>query len=125
MNNNPTAAGQTVSPPRETERKGGVMQMLTRIYPRIYGGICERCGVIDPNQPSTNQYRLCEHYRGLTHGVECSYCEATKDPQEVTRISNMYVYDHPTKKDAYGRPVLGAVCDSFTCQNQFNIEFGK
>ncbi len=119
---NPAAAGQTV-PLRETEKKGGVMGLYTRIDPRIYGGICEKCGVLDKNQESEYQYKLCEHYRGLN--LECSYCDPTKDQREVTRISQLYVYDHPFKKDQYGRPVLGVVCDSFTCQNAFNIEFGK
>ncbi len=125
MNNNPTAAGATVQPPRQTERKGGVTTLYTRVYPRIYGGVCEKCGVMDNNQPSTNQYRLCEHYRGLGVPIECSYCEPTRDVKEMTRISQLYVYDHPTKRDELNRPVLSAVCDSFTCQNQFNNEWGK
>lgn len=126
MNQNDQAAVGHIAPiPRETERKDGRVTMTTRIYPRIHGGLCEKCGVIDPNSPSVQQYRMCEHYRDLPNGIECSYCEPTKDPQEVTRISQLYVYDHPTKRDSHGRPVLGAVCDSFACQNAFNLEFGK
>lgn len=120
---NPTAVSQTAQPPRETEKKEGRVALYTRVYPAVYGGICEKCGVIDPNQPSTSQYKLCEHYRAMT--LECSYCDATKDQNEVTRLSKLYVYDHPYKKDQHGRPVLGVVCDSFNCQNQFNLEFGK
>lgn len=120
---NPTAVSYTAQPPRETEKKGGVNQQFTRVYPRVKGGQCERCGVVDKNQPAEYQYKLCEHYRGLS--LECSYCEPTKDQKEVTRISDLYIYDHPTKRDSFGRPVLGVVCDSFTCQNSFNIEFGK
>lgn len=123
MDNSPTAGGTMVQPPRETEKKGGVMQVMTRVYPRVHGGLCEKCGVMDNNMPAEYQYKLCEHFRGLN--LECSYCEPTKDQKEVTRISNLYIYDHPTKKDSYGRPVLGVVCDSFTCTNQFNVEFGK
>lgn len=120
---NPNATVQPVSPPRETVRKGGVMGHTTRIYPKIYGGICEKCGVLDKNMDSEYQYKLCEHYRGLS--IECNYCDPTKDQKEVTRISQLYVYDHPYNKDSFGRPALGVVCDSFTCQNQFNIEYGK
>lgn len=122
MENNPNVVVQP-APIRETEKKGGVSTLYTRIYPNVTGGLCEKCGVMDKNQPSEYQYKLCEHYRGLS--LDCSYCDPTKDQKEVTRISKLYVYDHPFKKDSYGRPVLGVVCDSFTCQNQFNIEFGK
>lgn len=119
---NPTATGQTVSN-RETARKGGVMGFSTRVYPYVYGGLCEKCGIVDKNQPSHLQYKLCEHYRGLS--LECNYCESTKDQNEVARISKLYVYDHPSIRDSKGEPVLGVVCDSFTCQNQFNLEYGK
>lgn len=121
--NNPTAEGQMAPSQRETVRKGGVMGFTTRVYPKIYGGVCEKCGILDKNQDSMYQYKLCEHYRGLS--LECNYCEPTKDRTEVTRISNLYVYDHPTKKDSQGQPALGVVCNSFTCTNQFNIEYGK
>ena len=120
--NNPNATVPNVSN-RETVRKGGVQGYTTRVYPKIYGGICEKCGVLDHNQDSTYQYKLCEHYRGLS--LECNYCEPTKDQNEVTRISQLYVYDHPTRRDSQGQPALGVVCDAFTCQNQFNLEYGK
>lgn len=119
---NPNATVPTVSN-RETARKGGIMGFTTRVYPKVYGGICEKCGVLDPNQPSEYQYKLCEHYRGLS--LECNYCDPTKDQKEVTRISQLYVFDHPNMRDSRGEPVLGVVCDSFTCQNQFNVEYGK
>lgn len=120
---NPTAASQPVQAPREMEKKGGRVTLLTRDYPRVYGGVCERCGILDPNTESIYQYKLCEHYRGMS--LECSYCEPTKDQNEVARISKLFVYDHPTKRDSLNRPVLGVVCDSFNCQNSFNLEFGK
>lgn len=120
---NPNAAVQSVPPLRETVRKEGAMGFTTRVYPKIYGGICERCGVLDPNRESMDQYKLCEHYRGLN--LECNYCDATKDQREVTRISKLYVYDHPFQKDAVGRPQLAVVCDAFTCTSKFNAEFRK
>ena len=119
---NPTATGQNVSN-RETARKAGIIGFTTRVYPRIYGGLCEKCGVLDKNMDAIYQYKLCEHYRGLS--IECNYCDPTKDQNEVTRISQLYVYDHPTMRDSKGQPMLGAVCDSFICQNAFNIEYGK
>lgn len=119
---NPTATGQSVSN-RQTARQGGTMGFYTRVYPRIYGGQCEKCGVLDKNQPAEYQYKLCEHYRGLA--IECNYCDATKDQKEVTRISDLYVYDHPSMRDSKGEPMLAAVCNSFTCQNAFNIEYRK
>jgi hypothetical protein len=125
QHNTSTAESHTAPIPRETERQEGTTALVTRVYPKIYGGLCEKCGVIDPNAPSTYQYRLCEHYRDLPQGLTCSYCEPTKSQEEVTRISKLYVYDHPYKKDGYGRPILGCVCDSFLCQNKFNLEFGK
>jgi len=109
--------------PRELEKKEGTRTYYTRIYPRVNGGICEKCGVIDKNQPAIYQYKLCEHYRGLS--LECSYCDPTRDPDEVVRISSLKIYDHPTKKDAQGRPVLGVVCDSYDCTARFNSEFGN
>ncbi len=124
MNTTPAAVSQPAPIPRQTERKGGVSGFTTRIYPRVIGGVCEKCGILDKDAPSTDQYRMCEHYRTIGM-LECSYCDPTKDVQEMTRISNLYIYDHPYKKDEYGRPVLGCVCDSFTCQDKFNKEFGK
>lgn len=119
---NSNATVQNVSN-RETVRKGNVMGFTTRVYPKIYGGICEKCGVLDKNQGSEYQYKLCEHYRGLS--LECNYCDPTKDQKEVTRISQLYVYDHPFQKDSQGNPALAVVCDSFTCQDQFNKEYGR
>lgn len=122
MIDNTNAAVQP-APIRETERKEGVVGYTTRLYPKVYGGICEKCGVQDKNQPAEYQYKLCEHYRGLS--LECSYCDPTRDQKEVTRISQLYIYDHPFKRDSMGRPILGVVCDSFTCQDQFNKEYGR
>lgn len=122
---NPTATGGNVSSPRETERREGRVALYSRYYPRISGGICEKCGVVDDKQPSIYQYKLCEHFRPLLGGnnLECSYCDSSKDPSEVMRVSNIFVYDHPYKKDSIGRPVLGAVCDSYNCKTRYNEEF--
>lgn len=31
--------------------------------PRIIGGICEYCGVIDKRKKSGEQYKLCKHFK--------------------------------------------------------------
>lgn len=120
---NPNTPVQGVAMPRETVRKEGAMGHRTRVYPRVYGGICEWCGVLDPNRDSQDQYKLCPHYRGIS--LECNYCDNTKDQREVTRISKLYVYDHPTQKGADGMPALAVVCDSFLCTSAFNAEYRK
>lgn len=99
------------------------MGARTRVYPKVRGGICDKCGVLDPNADSQDQYKLCEHFRGLS--LECNYCDPTKDQREVTRISVLYVYDHATQRDELGRPALAVVCDSFTCTSKFNAEHGR
>lgn len=121
--NNPTTVGQMAQPPRETVRKGGVMGHTTRVYPRVKGGICDFCGILDPQTDSQDQYKLCPHYRGMS--LECNYCDPTKDQREITRISDLYVYDHPYDKDSLGRPRIAVVCNSFTCTSKFNAEYGK
>ena len=120
---NPNTPVQNVGIPRTTVRQEGRMGHRTRVYPRVKGGICDWCGVLDPNQDSQDQYKLCPHYRGLT--LECNYCDPTKDQREVTRMSDLYVYDHPTQRGADGLPALAVVCDSFSCTDRFNKEFGK
>lgn len=122
MEDNATAAGNTAQLPRETVRMGTKMGFSTRVYPNVVGGQCERCGVMDKFQPAEYQYKLCEHYRGMS--LECNYCEPTKDQKEVTRISRLHMYDHPFQRDAQGRPAIGVVCDSFACTDAFRKEFG-
>lgn len=119
---NPNAPVQNVAQPRQAVRQEGRMGARTRVYPRVIGGICERCGVLNSNADSQDQYKLCEHYRGMT--LECNFCDPTKDQREVTRISRLYVYDHQTQKDEYGRPALAVVCDSFTCTAKHRQELG-
>lgn len=107
---------------RETVRTGGKQGFTTRVYPEVYGGLCEKCGVVDKNLDSQEQYKLCEHYRNMS--LECNYCDATKDQREVTRIAKLHMFDHPFQKDSNGQPRLGVVCDSFMCTNAFRMEFG-
>jgi len=120
---NPTAGSQMVQPPRETVRKEGGSLPTSRVYPRIYAGVCEKCGIVDDQSPEQFQYKLCEHYRGLT--LECMYCDPTRNPKDVTSISELKVFDHPYKRDALQRPLMAVVCNSFTCTDQFLKEFGR
>lgn len=121
--NNSTTGGSPVQTPRQTVRNEGRMGYRTRVYPKVRGGICDFCGILDANQDSQDQYKLCPHYRGIQ--LECNYCDPTKDQREVTRISVLYVYDHKNQKDEQGRPMLACVCDSFTCTSAFNTEYGR
>ena len=120
--NNATTVGNMAQPPRETERRGGKSVPYTRMYPLIKAGQCDACGTLDKDQPAVYQYKLCPHYRGMGE-IECSYCDPSKDPQEVMRYSVMKVHDHPYDKDSYGRPKLVVVCDSYECSNKHENRF--
>lgn len=120
---NPNTMVQSASTPRTTVRNEGAMGFRTRVYPKVVGGICEWCGVLDPNRDSQDQYKLCQHYRGLT--LECNYCDPTKDQREVARISKLYIFDHKSQKGDDGLPALAVVCDSFTCNSAFRAEYGR
>lgn len=92
----------------EVERVGNLTSGLTHIFPAVRGGICEYCGVVDPNQPSHYQYKLCQHYRGKQ--LACSYCPETKDPDDIIHHSNLRILQHP---DNPGRLIVH--CDSYEC----------
>ena len=117
----PTTVGNTAQPLRQMERRGGKTVPYTKMYPLIKGGQCDFCGTIDKNQEAIYQYKLCPHFRGIN--LECSYCDPTKDPNEVVRYSVMKVHDHPYDKDAQGRPTLVMVCDSYECSTKHRARF--
>lgn len=119
---NPATGSDIAQIPRQTERRGGRTVPYTRKYPDIKGGHCDFCGVMDPNMPSTYQYKLCPHYRNMGD-IACSYCDATKDPEEVMGRSKLSVHDHPYDKDEYGRPTLVVVCDSYECAQKHRARF--
>lgn len=77
----------------EVERVGDLTSGMTVAYPEVRGGICEYCGVVDSNQPSQYQYKLCQHYRGKQ--LACSYCPRGKDVDEVINHSTLRVLRHP------------------------------
>lgn len=118
---NPTDSAVNAPVQRHVERQGGVTVPYTRMYPEVRGGICEKCGVLDKYQPSIYQYKLCPHFRGMT--LECSYCDQSKDQNEVIGRSVMRVHDHPYQKDHMGNPTLVVVCDSYTCSEKHLARF--
>lgn len=113
---NPTDGAVHAPAPRQVERRGGKTVSYTRMYPLVRGGLCEACGVLDKNQPSQYQYKLCPHFRGMN--LECSYCDPSKDQNEVIGRAILKIHDHPYEKDSNGSPTLVVVCDSYTCSEK-------
>lgn len=92
----------------EVERIGGQSSGNTNEFPKVRGGVCSWCGVIDSNVPSEYQYKLCQHYRGKQ--LMCSYCPASKNVDDVIAHSVMRVIQHP--ENPYK---LIVYCDSYDC----------
>ncbi len=99
------------------ERQGRQGVPMVRRYPEVRGGICEFCGVINPSKPSTEQYKLCPHFKDIGE-LRCSYCDATKNPEEVIYKSVMNTYEHPDNPAK-----LVVVCDNFTCIQKHQERF--
>lgn len=106
-----------ISPPTERvlapqqmriERQGSRSEPFTKRWPRVVGGICEFCGVLDKNVPSQYQYKICPHYRGME--LRCSYCAESKNPDEVVYHANMNIAGHPDKPNE-----LIVWCNSYEC----------
>lgn len=103
------ASAAPVYRPKTIERQGSVSAPYTIRMPQVRGGICEWCGVLDPNLPATEQYKICPHYRAIGQ-LRCSYCPDTKDPDDVIYHSVLNVHGHPNDPDK-----LVVVCDSTVC----------
>lgn len=101
----------------QIERQGAEGVPVTSYYPQVRGGICEYCGVLDPRIASEHQYKLCPHFRALGQ-LRCSYCEPTKDPNEVVGRSVLNIHGHPDNPDK-----LVVVCDSYTCSQKHEKRF--
>lgn len=117
----PVVAPAYIAPaPRQKsiERQGARSEAYTQRYPQVRGGICEFCGVLDRNVPSESQYKLCPHFRGME--LRCSYCDETKNPEEVVYHSTMNIAAHPDNPDK-----LIAWCDSFTCSDKHLKRFQR
>lgn len=100
----------------DVERSSDQLSGVTLEFPKVKGGVCDYCGVIDPNQPSHMQYKLCPHYRGKQ--LSCSYCPASKNQDDIIEHSTMRVLqspDNPRKLLVY--------CDSFNCRKAHEDRF--
>lgn len=101
-----------VMPRQKTlERQGDATAAYSVRYPQVRGGICEYCGVMDPNQPSQYQYKLCPHYRGMQ--LRCTYCPATKDSDDVIYHADLNIAEHPDNPDK-----LVVWCNSYDCSKK-------
>ena len=100
------------------ERQGVKAEPYVHHYPQVIGGICEYCGVIDQNQPSQVQYKLCPHYSGMA--LRCSYCDESKDPDDVIYHSTLNITDSPNLPG-----VLVVCCDSYTCTVKHRARFQR
>lgn len=107
-----------VQQPRQlrVERAGAQSEPLVHHFPQVRGGVCEWCGILDPNVSSQYQYKLCPHYRG--QNLRCSYCPAEKDPDEVVRSTKLEIVEHPDKPG-----VMIVVCSSYECEKKHQERF--
>lgn len=99
------------------ERQGQSSAPLAEHYPEVRGGVCEFCGVLDHNVPSQHQYKLCPHFRGMM--LRCSYCDQTKDTDEVAGKSILHSAKHPFTGE------LVVWCDSYECSKRHRERFEK
>lgn len=97
------------------ERQGQRAEAYTYMYPRVIGGVCEFCGIIDNKQLATEQYKLCQHFKTIGE-IRCSYCPENANPEEVVYHAEMKIHVHPDNPNK-----LVVVCDSYTC-SQKHIE---
>lgn len=98
-------------------RNEGPEGLVSRWYPKIYAGVCESCGVIDPNKPGAVQYKLCPHYAGMD--MKCSFCKETANHPEVVRMSTMIIRDDPHVPGQ-----LVTCCNSYECTRRFKEKYG-
>lgn len=98
------------------ERQGARSEPYVVHYPKVRAGVCDHCGVLDPNVPSQYQYKLCPHYRGQQ--LICSYCPSEKDPDEVIRGTKLEIMQHP-----HNPWELIVVCSSFDCERAHQKRF--
>jgi hypothetical protein len=96
----------------QIEKQGGRSTPVTTMWPRIIGGQCEFCGVMDGNAAPTDQYKLCPHFQAIGE-IECSYCDATVNPIDTMLKATIKVHQSPTNPEQ-----LVVVCDKFTCTDK-------
>jgi hypothetical protein len=119
---NPAPVTQAYVPPAprlKIERQGQRAEPYSERLPQVRGGICEFCGVIDRNVPSEHQYKLCGHFRDIGQ-LRCSYCDETKNPDDVVGHSVMNNAKHPDNPT-----VLISWCDSYNCSKAHEQRFKR
>lgn len=99
-----------LTPPGESN------ELMVRTFPRIKGGVCEHCGVIDPNYPGNVQYKFCQHYKG--RDMKCVFCKENADHADVVRLSDMKVFEDP-----YAPGHLVTLCGSYECTKKFRAKY--
>lgn len=113
----PVPVQQWIMPRQKTlERQGSATSAYSIRSPQVRGGICEFCGVIDPQQPSQYQYKLCPHYRGMQ--LRCTYCPESKDADDVNYHATLNIAEHPDNPDK-----LVVWCDSYDCSKKHTDRF--
>lgn len=115
---NPTDGAVQAPVTMTVERQGNLAEPYVVHYPQVRGGTCEYCGTLDSNVPAHSQYKLCPHYRGKD--LRCSYCDVTKDSNEVNSKSVLNVVAHPDKPN-----MLIVVCDSYDCSRAHQTRFQR
>jgi len=108
---------QVVIEPMMIERQGSKTVPVTRRWPQVRGGICEWCGVMDKSIPSEHQYKLCPHFREIGQ-LRCSYCDETKNPDDVIYHSVLNIAAHPDNPKK-----LIVWCNSYTCSRAHEKRF--
>lgn len=101
------------------ERQNNAGVAVSRMYPRVTGGVCEYCGVIDNLQPATEQYKLCQHFKTFGE-LRCSYCPESADPTEVVYHAELKIHEHPDNPSK-----LVVVCDSYNCSQKHIQRFTR
>lgn len=105
--------------PPSIERTGQRAEAYTYMYPRVISGICEFCGVLDNLKPSTEQYKLCPHFKAIGE-LRCSYCPENVNPEEVILHADLKIHTHPDNPNK-----LVVVCDSYTCSQKHLERFKR
>lgn len=102
----------------QLERQGLRAESYSRRLPEVRGGVCEYCGILDRNVDSKDQYKLCEHFRGME--LRCSYCPESKSPEDIVSRSVMKIAEHPDKPGTWI-----AWCDSYECSEKHLARFKR
>jgi hypothetical protein len=87
-------------------------------HPRVIGGVCERCGILNSGEDSRDQYKFCEHYRGMQ--LNCSYHNYKQGQSVEDMITHeiLNVADNPFNPNE-----LVVWCGEFECSRKHKERF--